>query len=191
MLLLLSRGPVGAMPSTTEAIDDDKTIESYTPTHPPTVINADFFGRAIELSGESAFDDGKSPQQRAVGWMSTFDSEGDVEYTFSDQRYAMVVLFFGLEGESWTTRHHWLNTTRHECSWSPYVVCGGDTKKEVINIDFTDNGLSGKIPREIVILSNLEIMYLANNEMKGPLPKELFSLSHMSILDVHHGFAAK
>lgn len=49
----------------------------------------------------------------------------------------------------------------------------------VTEIDMTDNGLTGPIPIDIALLSNLRKLKLSDNNIVGPLPRSLFVMSNL------------
>lgn len=72
-----------------------------------------------------------SPAFRAIDWMASVDTLPPTQ-----QRYALVVLYYATGGEEWWNQYGFLNATSHECSnWngvSPLdgsdngVLCGDD-----------------------------------------------------------------
>jgi Leucine-rich repeat (LRR) protein len=51
----------------------------------------------------------------------------------------------------------------------------------VSTVDVGSNGLSGSIPTEIGLLSNLQYLILNNNDLKGPIPNELGEIATLQL----------
>jgi hypothetical protein len=80
------------------------------------------FLTANEISTQQALVDRNSPQYKAASWIANKDAERlDIPETSEDpyrfiQRYAVVVLYYSLGGDNWTSRLNFLSDD-HECSW--------------------------------------------------------------------------
>jgi len=120
--------------------------------------------------------DSKSPQFQAAQWMADIDMHKvplDVA-PFFKQRYALVLLWFATAGEDWHRSVNFL-TDVHECEWKvPYqrldrsvfdmgVQC--NSLKEVTGLVLQGMNLTGRVPREIGMLSNLERLSLDRNNI--------------------------
>ncbi|XP_077235403.1 leucine-rich repeat protein kinase family protein [Tasmannia lanceolata] len=70
------------------------------------------------------------------------------------------------------------------CSWTG-VTCDAKTS-EIISLDLSRKSLSGNIPSEIRLLSNLIHLNLSGNSFEGPLQTAIFDLPNLRTLDISH-----
>lgn len=89
---------------------------------------------------------------------------------------ALIALYNGTNGASWTTKTGWLQANT-PCSWYG-VECAAGTN--VTGLDLTGNHLSGSIPPELESLPNLTRLYLGNNQLTGSIPPEFGSLTKLT-----------
>ena len=84
--------------------------------------------------------DSCSIRNQALVWLS---SGNDFQFNADErkQRFALAVLFIGLNGREWTNTNGWLSTSI-SCDWFG-VVCGGDDS--VTAVDLHSNNLSGSV----------------------------------------------
>jgi len=120
--------------------------------------------------------DTKSPQFQAAQWIADIDTQRISlnETKFFKQRYALALLWFATSGENWNQSVKFLTDT-HECEWRmPYqrqdrsvfemgVQC--NPLKEVTSLVLQEMNLTGRIPQEIRMLSNLERLSLDRNNL--------------------------
>lgn len=142
------------------------------PTMSPTFFRDDILAIATELSGVEALEMFRSPQRKAVGWLSSKD-QFDVEDEDFKQRYCMVAFAYSLNYDQWLDQESWLDPTLHECEWSVGIKCAvdGSGRRIVIELDATRNGLSGRFPLELCGLNRLEVLKLPKNPaITGTLP---------------------
>ena len=171
-------------PVTAQLLTNTPTMS---PSQSPTFLSDDVVNAAVLLSRPGAFDDPSSPQFRAVGWMSSFDTMDTSGFgTAFAQRYALVVIYFSLEGEGWTNQEKWLDPTLHECKWSSGIFCEYDVSEQqvVTGFDATRNNLQGSIPDEIGLLVSSESFRIPKNTVGGTLPSTIGSMSSLSVIDL-------
>lgn len=87
---------------------------------------------------------------------------------------AMLTLYNSTNGASWIDKTNWL-VTNTPCDWFGISCLGGN----IIQINLSQNQLSGSIPSALSNLANLEYLYLDNNQLSGNIPSELGSLTHL------------
>jgi len=65
-----------------------------------------------------AFDDINSPQYKALQWIEDDSTSGIYSLGFDRnvQRFALVTLYYSLDGDNWVDSKNWL-TLKHECDW--------------------------------------------------------------------------
>jgi hypothetical protein len=140
----------------------------------------DLATRAYELesmlstvSDPSSFLDSVSPQARALHWMVYEDAlltSADDLNLF--QRYAIILFAFTTNAELWRVAEPWYKLTgSHECSFEG-VDC--DLDKQVTKIDLWIRKISGTLPEEIGLLTELTFLRLGNNFIEGTIPDSLF-----------------
>jgi len=115
------------------------------------------------------------------------------------QRYALATLYYATNPSSnWKTTSSWLTDTS-ECNWystseiAPAVCTtttilnsDGSSVYEIVyrHLDLRDNGLKGKIPDEISLLTDLKTIRLSKNDLTGSIPSRLATLSRLEYLDL-------
>lgn len=120
------------------------------------------------------------------------------------QRYALAVMFYSLEGETWCddcylqagveTRRRlddkeeivdefvWNYLTDvHECDWEG-IKCSDDNVIQAISIIRRD--AKGYIPKEIAQLVSLKRLVLSTNSIGGTIPSELSTLADLRSIDL-------
>ena len=70
-----------------------------------------------------------------------------------------------------------------ECDWDS-VSC--DVYGRVIQLDYSDNELTGSIPSEIRLLYKLENLDLSSNEIVGTIPEEIYNLRNLNRMYLYH-----
>ena len=88
---------------------------------------------------------------------------------------ALVALYNGTGGDSWTNSTNWLTDT---WPWYGVTVSSG----HVIEIRLSENNLSGNIPPQLGDLAGLEALWLDYNQLTGSIPTELGNLTDLQHL---------
>lgn len=111
------------------------------PSTSPTFVSPEVLQYAALLSGE-VVSDPESPQFKAMGWMSTFDTANPGFGEPFQQRYTLATLFYSLGGENWVKKDNWMVTELHECDWSVAIFCimDGTGRRLVNGLDLIRNG---------------------------------------------------
>jgi Leucine-rich repeat (LRR) protein len=143
-----------------------------------------------------------SPQFRAAQWMANVD-EASLPLSHDDngrflQRYALVVFYYSTQTQSVTWKHS-LNflSKQDECEWNFKVQQGrnentSDSDSEmgvfcndkdvVTRIVIEDMGLTGTLPVELSLLSDLTHLVLPRNQLYGSLPQQWVELTELTHL---------
>jgi len=77
------------------------------------------------------------------------------------------------------------NTNVPVCNWEG-IICGGN--EDIKEVSLPAKGLSGTIPTELGILSELEILNLSKNMLQGSIPQEIANLPKLTTLDLSETF---
>lgn len=127
-----------------------------------------------------------SPQSCSLEWLLFHDTNnlmenGSVSDTVILERYALAVLFYSTNGDTWQQRFDFL-TQNHVCQWADApleatmgVLCDMDGK--VQQIVLYENGLNGTIPSELSLLSHLQHLDMTENTLGNGIPTDLGRLT--------------
>ncbi len=153
----------------------------------PSLINSEIEQAAESVSGVFNGLSPASPQRRAVGWMSTwdtFDTQGQV--VLFNERYILTLFYYALNGERWLQQELWLTPKLHVCKWSTGIRCAKDRmQREVVTgIQLEGNGLSGTVPRELSLIASLTSVKLPRNTINGPFSSALTNVTTLTLLDL-------
>ncbi len=99
-----------------------------------------------------------------------------------EERAALVSFYHGTNGSKWYSSQNWLEGDPCEDEWKG-IFCN-DAKNKVTGISLIQNNLSGSLPKEIGILSNLTLLQLTGNRIGGIIPKEIGRLGSLKIIDL-------
>eukprot|EP00980_Cylindrotheca_fusiformis_P025242 scaffold13311_cov161-Cylindrotheca_fusiformis.AAC.8 len=131
-----------------------------------------------------------TPQNQARSWIDDSD-EALICADQSDmieQRYRAAVIYYALEGDSWTTSTGWLDGSS-ECEWFG-VECEGynpsdnDTFVPLIAIQLDENNLVGELPAELYGLASLQKLLMENNGVAGSISEGIGNLTALAELDL-------
>jgi len=131
---------------------------------------------------------------RAQDWIIFEDPQAlSSASKYLEERYILAVLYYVLDGKSWTSAKHWFSNTTY-CYWEG-VYCDGGESIEGINLSF--HNLTGTIPYEIAQLSHLSSLNLSSNHIQESIIDELgemsqlgktFLISFTSVFKIHQCF---
>ena len=114
-------------------------------------------------------------------WRVIEDSDlDDVGLQFCSDREVLVTLYEATDGDNWLENDNWLSS-RPIGDWYGVTV---DDSGRVIELNLSENELSGSIPPELGNLSKLEWLALSQNSLNGTIPSELGYLSKLSGLSL-------
>ena len=109
------------------------------------------------------------------------DCNGDVYFSHSAIP-ALMALYDATDGPNWTNNTDWGNTC-DPCTWYG-VECDYNGKVSGLHLD--NNNLSGGLPEEIGLLTDLRVLRLANNQLSGNIPVEIGSLVDMFWIELYN-----
>ncbi|MCP4353986.1 MAG: DUF1566 domain-containing protein [Desulfobacterales bacterium] len=96
------------------------------------------------------------------------------------ERNALIDLYSSTDGDNWTNNGGWLGDPGTECNW--YGVKCDTGQKHVVEIDLSENKLTGSISSELGSLSTLKELNLKSNDLAGSIPSELGNLASLEHL---------
>ena len=105
--------------------------------------------------------DGPAPLD--LCFVSGFDLKDDTALC-PLERNALKEFFDSTKGGEWTDNANWKDPTKSICSW--YGVTCDDNNTHAVELNLTNNGLSGSLSESIGDLSSLEILDLSDNDIK-------------------------
>ncbi|KAI2505202.1 hypothetical protein MHU86_9198 [Fragilaria crotonensis] len=154
------------------------------PTAAPTISSqeADRRKKLIQDASPSTsiVDDTASPPTLALEWMASDPVSATLDDNAFVQRFAVVTLYYSTNGSDWTSQPDppWLSPV-DECEWGG-IVCGSDGVVLELNLD--NFGVSGYLPLEIALLSQLILLSMFSGSLAGSLPTEIGQLTVLSSL---------
>jgi len=98
------------------------------------------------------------------------------------QRYVLAVLYYSKQGENW---RHPLNFLSNEdmCEWKGVGsfddvsgIQGWNGVGHVVDVELWSNHLTGMIPSELGLLTELKILNLSFNKLFGQVPVSLSNI---------------
>jgi hypothetical protein len=143
----------------------------------PSVFN-EFMSGLPAYSLELARGDANSSQAKALAWLQNSSMSHEYELHRLYQRYALAVLFHSTNGPSWVNSTGWL-TNVNECTWYAFSSSMGGTCSKgsrFARLDLPENGLSGTIPMELELLSDLDKITLFDDNLSGMKDAKLYVL---------------
>lgn len=190
-------GSIEAVPSPTSApltTTNQRKTEAPTATMPVPADSSNARRSAVMdalalffiRDGDSGGSFPSSPlQARAVNWLADEDtwtapplSDGNVWL----ERYVAAILYFSFGGETWTDKKFWASEYS-ACYWSGIKCNSGGL---VEGIMLYNGAVSGTIPSELGMLSQLTSFNMEYNKISGNIPSHLGMLSQLRTFDMSY-----
>ncbi|KAL7465997.1 hypothetical protein ACHAXS_006290, partial [Conticribra weissflogii] len=95
------------------------------------------------------------------------------------ERNILAEFYYLAKGGEWTESISWVDEYESHCQWMN-VTC--DERNNVVMIELSNNGLSGKLSTSIGNLSSLEVLDLSDNDIKGSIPSDIGRLLNLNRL---------
>ena len=114
-------------------------------------------------------------------WRSVEESDlEDIGLPFCTDTDALVALYQATEGAYWQKNLNWLS----DAPIGTWYGVTTDDNGRVIELDLSENGLSGTIPPELGSLTKLQWLDLYSNQLSGFIPSELGKLTNLELLSL-------
>ena len=88
---------------------------------------------------------------------------------------ALVALYEATNGDNWSKNDNWLT----DAPLGDWFGIETDANGRVTKIEFDGNELSGRLPHELGNLTNLQCLWLGNDNLEGRIPRELGNLTNL------------
>jgi PKD repeat protein len=173
--------PLGARRQLTELrvmVDSDVVLAQGTDTHP-------YEPRFIDVS---AYADGAA---HTVAFTATIDPTCvDCTFCVDDvtlmapaaipqaDRDALIAVYNGTGGSSWSDSTGWLGPIGTECDW--FGVTCNPARTQVVELALPANNLTGGVPSEVGSLVSLVTLDLSDNLLSGEIPVSLMALVNLT-----------
>jgi hypothetical protein len=120
------------------------------------------------------------PYLLAASWLTTTDTVNAQEFAVA--RFALAVTYYTDQGSTWYNSTNWLSTAYH-CDWYGVkcceqmigsTMCELDSFGRIVELDLFKNNLVGSISASLVLLPQLQSLYVSDNSLTGTLPGMVF-----------------
>jgi hypothetical protein len=169
-------GIIGLIVGLTQRPADDFSIESFVKLYLP------------QYSQQAILADPESPQAIAITFLSNDPKISTYTNTERLTRFSLATFYYALsdpDRREWDNSTGWV-TNLPECSWftssNSKSACSSDGR--FIALTLEENSLSGSLPLELELLSDLQEIRLRENFLTGFIPSEIGSLELLSVLDL-------
>mmetsp|Transcript_51400 Transcript_51400/g.55641 ORF Transcript_51400/g.55641 Transcript_51400/m.55641 type:complete len:928 (+) Transcript_51400:56-2839(+) len=135
------------------------------------------------------FIDVTTPSQSQISSLVWMASKDPIDWSFlTDQeiieRYALVQIYNSASGDIWLNTNEWLSEF-HVCTWYG-IACSEE--KFVTDLMLDKNGLTGPIPIDLFLLTNLILISLDTNSLEGTIPTGISKLKKLSKIFMQANF---
>merc|ERR1712238_78326 len=124
-----------------------------------------------------------SPAPLDLCLLRGFDSANDSRLC-PPERTALSAFYDSAKGQEWTEKTKWRSQFDSHCSW--YGVICSEVDGSVVGLNLGNNGLSGRVNKDIQELKSLSKINLSDNDMKGEIPSTIGSLTKLTYLKLDH-----
>ena len=101
--------------------------------------------------------------------------------TVGSDRDVLIALYNSTGGSGWTNNTHWDSAQSLDMWHGVYTNNDG----RVVEINLSENNLSGTLPAQLAMLTQLEGLILTDNQLTGTIPIELSQLRELASLDLN------
>jgi hypothetical protein len=153
-----------ASPTQSPTLQSPTGAPLQSPTGAPLSVAANQFLSGLPAySMELAKRDANSSQAKALAWIQKDQMFNEHELYRLNQRYALAVLYYSTQGDSWKIPSGWVSDD-DECDW--YTSWTGEDGFQVCDANrmtglfLEDNGLRGTLPAELELMTDLRFIQL-------------------------------
>jgi hypothetical protein len=164
---------------------------SSSPSVAPSAFDLERFRELLPDYSQAALLDENSSQAKAFVWLES-DSDLDSYSNFQRlQRFALATLFYATNGDEWLNSDGWVeNFPFDECERfmsEPLSLkeCANGHHEEVT---LDRNGLTGTLPDELAILTDLQVLRLSFNDLTAGIPSRYGLLTDLKTVDLALNF---
>jgi hypothetical protein len=130
-----------------------------------------------------------SPQGSALKWLQNDVNETKVVAWRMLQRYSLAVVYFALNGTTWSNNTGWLSD-KDECQWKVVTESASapapcDEDGRFVNLSVFENNATGLLPDEIGFLTHLNTVELSWNTIFGSIPTSVGYLSQVKTFSLN------
>ena len=133
----------------------------------------------------------QNPYNVALWWLAMKTESLDAKRLMT--LFSLALLYLNLDGTNWNHQTDWMYHEVNECDWGG-VTCSYELIADpsttnvdagvVVQLVLDNMKLSGSLPSEIGLLTDLETLSLGNNDFCGKLPKEILGLTNLQELSL-------
>jgi hypothetical protein len=158
---------------------DDTTPPTPVPTIPGDPNLEYFVDVALPEYTRQALRKQNAPQSKALAWLKNNTHLEQYPLSQRLQRFALATFYYAMGGDRrWEHTTGWLSDD-NECTWYSRTNVSFCEKGEYTELNLQRNVLRGTLPKEIALLSSLEILDLNINIITGFLPTTLGEMSNL------------
>ena len=174
-------------------------VATLAPTMAPTLFTQDM----LPSYTQETLKDPESPQSAAYTWLQ--DNGLTSEAHFPLQLFTLATLYYATNGDQWKEQEHWLDANTDPCDWYTSFygsICIGGLrrllrglseqpsastgllKQHYQRLSLFQLDLAGSLPKEMGLLSRLDVINLHGNQIAGPVPSQLGLLQDVTLLQL-------
>jgi hypothetical protein len=164
--------------------DDPAAEDTYLPTSAPTTLGdleLEYFVQvALADHTRQALRRENSPQSKALAWLRNNTDLESYPLSRRLQRFSLATFFYSTGGDRrWVDASGWLSDD-DECTWN-----SGSNEPSICNKgeyeiwSMAKNDMRGTLPKEISMLSSLEILEMPVNIITGSLPSTIGEMTRL------------
>ena len=139
-------------------------------------------------------DETADPLERAASWLVHVDPMNAQDELV--KRFALATIYYANGGKDWTKSENWLSEKSVCDGWHGIkccdqfiatITCFGKDPNEIVELDLSNNNLTGEISSVFSLLTDIRIVMLSFNGLTGQVSGEVFgSMPNLRMLYLQH-----